>query len=82
MLGGKKELLEQIQDFRLQLHELNISISELSSKVNILLDKSKEKSQFPIPDPTPEDPYAKLRNQDGFLSTQEYKRRKAGLKGE
>lgn len=85
MLGGRRELVGQIQILQRQVHNLESSIIDLSGQINILLSRSDEKSRFPIPnpipDPEPVDKYAKMRTSDGLLSYQTYKARKVGLEG-
>jgi len=75
MLGGKKEidqLIIQVDQLTAQIKQVRMEIAEFYADMKILIEEKSE----------PEDPYANLRNRDGFLSTQEYKRRKAGLGGE
>lgn len=87
MLGGRKELLEQIQTLQRQVHNLEGSIVDLSERIGIVLSNFYNKPEFPVPNPIIEpepvvDKYAKMRTSDGLLSYQTYKARKAGLGGE
>ena len=85
MLGGRKELVEQIQQLQRQVNVLEGYVIDLLEQVGLTLNKINNPQKFPIPnpmpDPEPVDKYAKMRTSDGLLSYQTYKARKAGLGG-
>ena len=69
LAGSQVEMRERISKLESQTKELWNRIERLSEDVN------KNKAEQPE---EPIDKYAKMRNSDGFLSTQAYKARKAG----
>jgi hypothetical protein len=85
MLGGRK-LIHALQ---VEVNVLKANIAELKHDHSMLwhevvqmrkeLDAKLINLQEDVPKPV--DRYAKLRDEDGFFSTQAYKRRKSGLGG-